>query len=131
MSPDTLENRFADLQGRLAALQDVTNQLKELIDRLANFNFQPGSIPLAANEDDNISSELSSEINQILRDQEEELELLLEEIIDIRPAKSGRDLQHDKDRLKDGATRLGQEVQRYATSTPPHLIISSSHHLII
>ncbi|KAI1206422.1 Sec20-domain-containing protein [Annulohypoxylon truncatum] len=111
MSPETLEKRFTDLQDRLTVLQDATNQLKELIDRLANFDFQPGSVPVGVSDDDNVCSELSSEINQILREQEEELELLQEEIIDIRPGKSGGDLQHDKDRLKDGADRLGQELQ--------------------
>lgn len=113
MSPEALEKRFTDLQDRLAVLQDATNQLKELIDRLANFHFQPGSVPLGASEDDNVGSELSSEINQILREQEDELELLQEEIIDIRPGKPGSEWQHDKDRLKGGASRLEQELQRY------------------
>ncbi|KAI1415695.1 Sec20-domain-containing protein [Hypoxylon sp. FL1857] len=111
MSSEALEKRFTDLQDRLAVLQDATNQLKELVDRLANFNYQPGSVPLGATEDDHVGSELSSEINQILREQEEELELLHEEIIDIRPGKPGSELQHDKDRLKDGANRLGEELQ--------------------
>ncbi|KAI1107700.1 Sec20-domain-containing protein [Jackrogersella minutella] len=111
MSPEALEKRFTDLQDRLAVLQDATNQLKELIDRLADFDFQPGSVPLGAGEDENVGVELSSEINQILREQEEELELLQEEIIDIRPGKPESELQHDKDRLKDGANRLGQELQ--------------------
>ncbi|KAI1767669.1 Sec20-domain-containing protein [Hypoxylon sp. FL1150] len=113
MSPETLEKRFTDLQDRLAALQDATNQLEELIDRLANFDFQPGSVPLGAGDnDDNVVAELGAEINQVLREQEEELELLREEIVDIRPAKKpGGELQHDKDRLRDGADRLGQELQ--------------------
>ncbi|KAI1276685.1 Sec20-domain-containing protein [Xylaria sp. FL0933] len=111
MSLELLEKRFTDLQDRLNVLQDATEQLKELIDRLANFDFQPGSVPLGAADDDNVGSELSSEINQILREQEEELELLQEEIIDIRPGRPGSALQHDKDRLKDGAERLGQELQ--------------------
>ncbi|KAI0815716.1 Sec20-domain-containing protein [Xylaria sp. FL0064] len=111
MSLELLEKRFTDLQDRLNVLQDATEQLKELIDRLANFDFQPGSVPLGAADDDNVGSELSSEINQILREQEEELELLQEEIIDICPARPGSAVQHDKDRLKDGAERLGQELQ--------------------
>ncbi|RYP91621.1 hypothetical protein DL770_002247 [Monosporascus sp. CRB-9-2] len=111
MSPETLDKRFKDLQDRLTALQDATNQLRELIDRLANFNFQPGSVSLTAGEDDNVASELSTEINQILREQEEDLELLQEEITDIRPGKPGSELQHDRERLKDGATRLAQELQ--------------------
>ncbi|CAJ2513429.1 Uu.00g015480.m01.CDS01 [Anthostomella pinea] len=110
MSLEGLEKRFTDLQDRLTVLQDATNQLKDLIERLANFNFQPGSVPLGASEDDNVGTELSSEINQILREQEEELELLHEEIIDIRLGKSGSEVQHDKDRLKDGAQRLEQEL---------------------
>ncbi|KAI1094150.1 Sec20-domain-containing protein [Rostrohypoxylon terebratum] len=107
MSFETLEKRFTDLQDRLAVLQDATNQLKGLIDRLANFDFQPGSVPVGASDDDNVCSE----INQILREQEEELELLQEEIIDIRPGRSGGDSQHDRVRLKDGANRLEHELQ--------------------
>ncbi|KAJ2988026.1 hypothetical protein NUW58_g4193 [Xylaria curta] len=95
MSLELLEKRFTDLQDRLNVLQDATNQLQELIHRLANFDFQPGSVPLGAADDDNVGSELSTEINQILREQEEELELLQEEI----------------DRLRDGAERLAQELQ--------------------
>ncbi|KAI0969974.1 Sec20-domain-containing protein [Xylaria arbuscula] len=111
MSIELLEKRFTDLQDRLNVLQDATKQLEELIHRLANFDFQPGSVPLGAADDENVGSELSSEINQILREQEEELELLQEEIIDIRPGRPGSTLQHDKDRLKDGAERLEQELQ--------------------
>ncbi|KAI3337845.1 Sec20-domain-containing protein [Ustulina deusta] len=111
MSLENLEKRLTDLQDRLNALQDATSQLEELIHQLANFDFQPGSVPLGAAADDHVGSELSSEINQILREQEEELELLQEEIIDVRPGRPGSALQHDKDRLKDGAERLEQELQ--------------------
>ncbi|KAI1776489.1 Sec20-domain-containing protein [Hypoxylon cercidicola] len=111
MPPEALEKRFTDLQDRLAVLQDATNQLQELIDRLASFDFQPGSVPPGAGEDDNVGAELGAEINQVLREQEEELELLQEEIIDMRPGKPGSEVRHDKDRLKDGADRLAQELQ--------------------
>ncbi|KAI5862716.1 Sec20-domain-containing protein [Durotheca rogersii] len=111
MSSEALARRFTDLQDRLTVLQDATNQLKELIDRLANFHFQPGSVPLDSAEDDHVGTELSLEINQVLREQEEELELLQEEIIDIPPNRSGGELAHDRDRLTDGANRLGLELQ--------------------
>lgn len=111
MPLEFLEKRFTDLQDRLNVLQDATRQLEELIQRLANFDFVPGSVPLGAADDDNVGAELSSEINQILREQEEELELLQEEIVDTHPGRSGSALQHDKDRLKDGAERLGQRLQ--------------------
>ncbi|KAI0484788.1 Sec20-domain-containing protein [Xylariaceae sp. FL0804] len=120
MSLEALEKRFTELQDRLTLLQDATNQLRELIDRLANLDFQPGSVPLGARGDDdnNVGSELSSEINQILREQEEELELLREEIIDIRPGRPGgtTGLHHDKDRLEDGAQRVARELQSCRTS---------------
>lgn len=127
MSSEALDKRFKDLQDRLAALHDATGQLRELIDRLASFNFQPGSLPLATgdgDEDENVVSELGTEINQILREQEEDLELLREEVADVRPvrrpatatatatAAAAADMAHDKERLRDGLERLGQELKR-------------------
>ncbi|KAI0453663.1 Sec20-domain-containing protein [Xylaria acuta] len=111
MSLELLEKRFTDLQDRLNVLQDATNQLKELIHRLAHFDFRPGSVSLGAADGDHVGSELGSEINQVLREQEEELELLQEEIIDLPPGQPGSTLPHDRERLKDGAERLGQELQ--------------------
>lgn len=139
MSAEALEKRYADLHSRLATLQDATTQLQELIDRLANFNFQPGSVPLGtgagtAADDEHVGTELSSEINQILQEQKEDLELLQEEIIDLRPARSGlsggagrgaggggvaegstngsEGRQHEKERLEEGAKRVAAEIQR-------------------
>lgn len=128
MSSEALDKRFKDLQDRLVALQDATGQLRELIDRLASFNFQPGSVPLMGTsadannggEDENVVSELGTEINQILREQEEDLELLQEEIADVQPVKkavstaaaAADNNAHDEERLKDGVERLGQELRR-------------------
>ncbi|KAI1328291.1 Sec20-domain-containing protein [Xylariaceae sp. FL0255] len=106
MSVESLEKGFADLQDRLNALQDTTNQLKDLIQRLANFDFQPGSVPFNAPEDDNVGAELSSEINQILREQDEDLELLHEDIEYSPPAN-----EHDKNRLIAGVKRLEVELK--------------------
>ena len=103
---------FDALQERLAALQETTSQLKELIDRLATVKFEPGSIPLGSDDDSNIATELSSEIHQILREEEEDLDLLQEEIADLRSGRPGSDAEHSKTRLKDGAARLEQELQR-------------------
>ena len=132
MPSEALDKRFKELQDRLVALQDATGQLQELIDRLASFNFQPGSVPLTStsadangavngDEDDNVVSELGTEINQILREQEEDLELLQEEIADVRPmrravaaaAADDDDTAHDEERLRDGVERLGQELRRW------------------
>ncbi|KAK8125058.1 uncharacterized protein PG998_000817 [Apiospora kogelbergensis] len=91
MSTDNREQRFAELHDRLTSLQDAMSQLRELIERLAKFDFQPGSVPLAAGDEDDVSAELSTEIIQIIREQNEDLELLEEDIITHRPPK-----QHDK-----------------------------------
>ncbi|KAK1600377.1 uncharacterized protein LY79DRAFT_574702 [Colletotrichum navitas] len=102
---------FEGLQERLTALQETTAQLKELIDRLHNLKFQPGSVPLGIDEDNSVSAELSSEISQILREEEDDLELLREEVEDLRDGRPGSEAEHTKTRLKDGVERLGQELK--------------------
>jgi protein transport protein SEC20 len=98
--------RLSELQDKLATLQDAVAQLKEHIARLADFDFQSGDL------DGTATNELSTEIIQLIQEQEEDLELLKEEITDVRPLKA---LKHDKDRLRDGAERLNEELQRYAS----------------
>ncbi|WYZ34731.1 hypothetical protein EsH8_I_001007 [Colletotrichum jinshuiense] len=102
---------FEGLQERLTALQETTGQLKELIDRLQNLKFQPGSVPLGAGDDGGVNAELSSEISQILKEEEDELELLGEEIEDLRGGRPGSENEHTKTRLKDGVERLRQELK--------------------
>ena len=99
------------LQERLAALQETTGQLRELIDQLANIQFQPGFVPLGSSDEDNVAAELGAEISQILREEEEDLELLHEEIVDLRSGRPGSDAEHRKTRLKEGAQRLGAELK--------------------
>lgn len=109
---------FDALQDRLNALQETTAQVKELIDRLARLDFQPGSVPLPENndgDDENAATELSAEINQILREEEEDLELLVEEVTDLRGGKDGSEAARRKDRLKEGVGRLEGEVKRYSS----------------
>ncbi|KAK0734040.1 hypothetical protein B0T26DRAFT_631071 [Lasiosphaeria miniovina] len=125
---------FEALHDRLAALQETTGQLKELIDRLATLKFEPGLVPLTSSissiaaagkggggdgdddGSDNVAAELSAEISQILREEDEDLELLQEEIIDLRPGRPGSDIEHAKARLKEGAQRLEQDLKRCRTS---------------
>jgi len=109
------------LQERLTALQESTSQLKELIDRLANLKFQPGSVPLRTDEENSPSAELSSEINQLLREEEDELEILQEEVEDLRSGRPGSETEHHKARLKDGIERLGKELARYDICMAPWL----------
>lgn len=102
---------FEGLQERLTALQETTTQLKELIDGLQNVEFQPGSVPLGADEE-NVTTELSTEIGQILHEEEDEIELLQEEVEDLSGGRAGSEAEHTKTRLKDGVQRLKQELKR-------------------
>jgi protein transport protein SEC20 len=98
------------LQERLAALQETTSQLRTLIGRLANLEFAPGSVPLRADEENTVSAELSSEIGQILREEEDELEVLREEVEDLRAGRPGGETEHMKVRLRDALGRLDKEL---------------------
>ncbi|KAL7902225.1 hypothetical protein HDV63DRAFT_410053 [Trichoderma sp. SZMC 28014] len=98
------------LQERLAALQETTAQLRELIDRLANVEFQPGSVPLNIEEEGSVSGELSAEAGLILKNGLEDQQLLCEEAKYLR--RSG----HEKERLEDGIERVGQELASHRSS---------------
>lgn len=108
---------FDALQERLDTLQETTSQVKDLIDRLAKLDFQPGSVPLpqggqADVDDENVATELSAEINQTLREEEEELELLEEEVTDLRGGKEGSESARRKERLLEGVKRLDGDLKR-------------------
>ncbi|KAG6271479.1 hypothetical protein E4U47_003009 [Claviceps purpurea] len=93
------------LDERLTALQETTTQLRELIDRLAKLDFQPGAgLPLDMDDESSLSGELSAEIGQILRNGLEEQELLTEEVQFVRPEGA------EKMRLREGVERLGTEL---------------------
>ena len=97
---------FEGLQERLAALQETTSQLRELIGQLANLEFEPGSVPLGTDDESSPSGELSAEISQLLRGGLEEQELLQEE------AKYVSSDGHETAKLRDGVERLGAELVR-------------------
>ncbi|OTA07436.1 v-SNARE Sec20 [Trichoderma parareesei] len=98
------------LQERLTALQETTAQLRDLIDRLAHVEFEPGSVPLTIEEEGSVSGELSAEAGLMLRTGLEEQQLLCEE------AKYLRRGGHEKERLEDGIERLGSELASYRAS---------------
>jgi len=104
------------LQERLTALQNTNKQVEELIHRLANIKFQPGSIPLD-DEDGDVSAELSSEIHQTLKEQAEDLELLDQEVQDLPSGRPGSDRENDKAELSTRVTRASQELKLYAQAS--------------
>ncbi|KAL7946355.1 hypothetical protein V8C42DRAFT_320350 [Trichoderma barbatum] len=98
------------LQERLAALQETTAQLRELIDRLSNVEFEPGSVPLNIEEEGSVSGELSAEAGLMLKTGLEDQQLLFEE------AKYLRRGGHEKERLEDGIERVGSELASYRST---------------
>jgi len=101
---------FQSLSERLTALQESNAQLKDLIERLATIKFQPGSIPLE-NEEGNAITELASEIQQTLKDQDEDLEVLQEDINDLDSGMQGIELGQQKDRLDQAVKRAIKELK--------------------
>ncbi|CAL3963983.1 unnamed protein product [Diplocarpon coronariae] len=96
---------------RLKTLQESNVQLKELIDRLANINFQPGSVPLSRDEDGNILQEMASDIHQTLQEQDEEFENLGEEVEELVEGKKGSEFEHQKIELKGAVSRGKRELK--------------------
>lgn len=99
---------FEALQERLVQLQEITQQLKGLIERLANLEFPPGSVPQPEDEDDgddDVVGELSAEISLVMKEEVAEMELLHEEITDLRAA------DHERARLREALARIEAEVK--------------------
>jgi protein transport protein SEC20 len=105
---------FEAVSQRLNELQETNRQLKELIERLATFKFQPGSIPLQNEEDDSVIGELKSEIRQIIREQFDDFALLREDVIDLNRVKHSSQVQAQKGGLEQAVQRAENELKAYA-----------------
>jgi protein transport protein SEC20 len=103
---------FQIVSERLKALQESNALLKELIDRLANLKFQPGSVPLDDDEN-NVKVELTSEIHQLIKDQDEDLAILQEDVTDVEVGRSGGELEQQKVLLDSGVKKAREELKAY------------------
>jgi protein transport protein SEC20 len=103
---------FQIVSERLKALQESNALLKELIDRLANLKFQPGSVPLDDDEN-NVKVELTSEIHQLIKDQDEDLAILQEDVTDIEVGRLGGELEQQKVLLDSGVKKAREELKAY------------------
>lgn len=101
---------FQLVSERLSVLQESNEQLKSLIQRLATIKFRPGSIPID-NEDDNVMGELTSEIHQMIKDQDEDFELLKEEALDLDTGRPFSDLEQQKESLNGAINRAIKELK--------------------
>ncbi|RQM06947.1 hypothetical protein DH86_00000069, partial [Scytalidium sp. 3C] len=113
-------------------LQESNTQLKELIDRLADLKFQPGSVPLD-NEDGNIMTELAGEIQQMLKEQDEDFELLQEQAYDLIAGKPGSETHERKTNLIESIRRgtldlkspVNGQTKSPGSSTPRARVITA------
>jgi len=102
---------------RLTSLFDAHRQTLHLIARLSKLPIQPGSSSLNPGDGD-ARVELSAEIHQNLKEQEEELELLRQEVEDLTSTSSWggsrrRDSQKESERAGFAAqvVRLGDDLK--------------------
>lgn len=110
------ENRFPkmsfeSLNARISALQETTKHVSILIERLRKLDFQPGSLPLDLNdneEEGNVVVELSQEIKESLREETETRELLEQEVRDFPGGKQGS----HAGLLKEGLEHILSKAQR-------------------
>ena len=103
---------------RLQSLSDAHKQTAQLIGRLSKLPASPGSSPLTSDAAD-ARQELSVEIHQSLKEQDEDLELLRQEIEDQTntvhwtSAARRRDAEKERDRtgLAQQVARLGEDLK--------------------
>ena len=100
------------LQKRLSQFEETHSTLRELIDRLSSLKFQPGSVPLSNDPEDNPGAELSGEIAAILREETDDLDLLREEVADLPPGRSGSETEHSQKRLDEAISRLEADLKK-------------------
>lgn len=106
------------LNTRITSLFEANKQTLHLIHRLAKLPAQPGSSPLNPDAGD-ARLELSAEIHQNLKEQDEQFELLQQEVKEISTAGSGssslrrRNTNQDTERtsLTAQVSRLGGDLK--------------------
>ena len=108
----SLEMTSQALNARLTPLFESLRQTQQLITRLSKFPAQPGASPSNPDEGD-ARVELSAEIHQSLKEQEEDFELLRQEVEDQTNTSSWSSSARRRDGGKDGQrTDLAAQIAR-------------------
>ena len=100
---------------RLSTLSDSLRTTLQLISRLSKLSFAPGSTPLEGDGD--VRVELTQDIRDSLKQHEEDLEYLSQEVEDLTVSggrHSRRDSNKDRDRARLAAqvARLGEDLKQ-------------------
>jgi protein transport protein SEC20 len=110
------------LTSRLNTVSETNRSILQLIHRLSKLDFQPGSVPLNSEEGD-VRLELSAEIHESLKQCEEDLELLRQEVEDVvqRPGNIVRRRdsvrESETSRLAVLLARLTEDLKSYVACT--------------
>ncbi|KAI9886804.1 MAG: hypothetical protein M1823_001374 [Watsoniomyces obsoletus] len=97
----------ASLHARLSALTDARKTTQTLITRLSRLPASPGS----SNNSD-VRAELSGEIHQLLKEQEEELDLVRQDLEDFVVGRGDRrEKEAERARLDISVQRLGEDLK--------------------
>lgn len=106
------------LTNRLNSLSESNKAILQLTQRLSKLDFQPGSVPLNSEEGD-ARLELSAEIHESLKQLEEELDLLRQEVEDV--VQGTGSLSRRRDSVREGErsrlavllARLTEDLKKY------------------
>lgn len=118
-----MSTQAQSLSARLNTLSEGNKATLQLVSRLAKLQFQPGSVPLQGDEGD-VRAELTGEIHESLKQQEEELELLEQEVRDATEIKEkgNRRRESEKDRERTGlvvkVARVSEDLRQYVLTYP-------------
>lgn len=96
-----------NLSGRLQAVSDSHKQTLHLIHRLQKLPAPPGTSSSDPDQGD-ARVELSAEIHQTLKEQEEELELLWQDVDDSTSGGGSRSRRRESEREQEGERVAGQ-----------------------
>ncbi|KAI1003404.1 hypothetical protein K3495_g4802 [Podosphaera aphanis] len=102
-------------QERVTALQESNDLLQQLIKRLEDLQFYPGSVPLARSSE-GAYAELVAEILQTTKEQDEDWELLKEELNDVELNKPDSTLEVEKNALVAQVRKAINDLKTYQTS---------------
>ncbi|KAF2468095.1 Sec20-domain-containing protein [Lindgomyces ingoldianus] len=105
-----LPSTAQSLTNRLNTLSESNKALLQLVQRLSKLDFQPGSVPLSSEEGD-VRLELSAEIHESLKQLEDELELLRQEVEDVVQGTGVNSRRRDSVR-ESGKSRLAVLLAR-------------------
>jgi protein transport protein SEC20 len=116
-----MTSHYAVLNSRLAALSEQYRTGQQLINRLANLQYAPGSPPQPQQDNDgSVRQELLSEIRELLKRQEEDLDVVRQDIDELPDGgRRDQDKEREKERLVILLAKLKEDLKKYVFPFSP------------